>query len=75
MTFVNLDGESDKLNETVHPCFRAHCIVPECQDGTICHSQIYQMQKMRSYNVVTSNYRSNLLGNLSVSQLTVSLKL
>lgn len=75
VTFVNLDGESDKLNETVHSCLRAHCIVPECQDGTICHSQIYQMQKMRSYDVVTSNYGSNLLANLSVSQLIVSVKL
>lgn len=75
VTFVNLDDESDKLKQTVHSCFRARCIVPECQDGTICHSQIYQMQKMRSCDVVTSNYRSNLLGNLSVSQLIVSLKL
>lgn len=33
------------------------------------------MQEMRSYNVVTSNYRSNLSGNLSVSQLIVSMKL
>lgn len=39
VTFVNLDGESDKLNETVHSCFRARCIVPEWQDGKICHSQ------------------------------------
>lgn len=39
VTFVNLDGESDRLNETVLSCFRARCIVPEWQDGKIRHSQ------------------------------------
>lgn len=47
VTFVNLDGEA------VNSCFRARRIVPEWQDGKICHSQKYI--KCRKWGVTMSS--------------------
>lgn len=56
VTFVNLDGESDKRNETAHSCFRARCIVPEWQDRKICHSHKYI--KCRKWGVTMSSHQT-----------------